>query len=412
MSGHAGMFSRVTMDNTDSSSAAFMPNNTFNQAQVKCPSIFDTMRAAQGIADTQECMSSNAGLPGQELPKTKKRVEDPEPIPADEETPEEDKMRTRKRVKIKGFKDIGKDKALEDLLSICWSNSPKGKELLAKLDKVDPCIRAGGKRHRCDVDEDGDDVAERSLARKKPKNEKTTSKIINQERKSIADFKVDKELPSVIEYHHPCERSPYRVEANSTFGGLMVEIDNEPRTITYYPVDDPSDKVVHKLSLGPFMNIVDLLTKRIKLKYDYDHESIELFSELVNKSKFRPALTSKKFKMVKKYNKSKALKNEKIGGALVGSGEHEEFEASGEGLAKAKEYAKVDNDIMIMQPDDFKDGVSRFNLLLAAIKTGNTSSKLKDELKLIYNYLWTEGKKDKKKSEFFVKIIMPKYRTV
>jgi len=405
------LLNRASVDNQGSSNTTYLPAAAAYNRPPGCGSIFDSLRAAQSLAIDQ-----NAPPPTSCEKKRKKGEVIPERTPQTVE-PEveeegEDKMRTRKRVKIKGFKDIGKEKAREDLLSICWCNSAKGKELLRKLDKVDPRMKIGSaEEEEDDVDSGDDNVGKKIL---------DISKAVN--KRKIKDYQCDLPEGTEVIFDHPCERSPYRIDTDSTFGGLIVELDNEARTVTYYPRSDKNDKVIHKLELGPFMNILDLLTKRIKLKYDYDKESIELFCEIVNKSGFRQAKTSKKFRLVRKYNKKKLVEakarevlakaKEVLGGALVGNGEQKSLKASGEGLSKTNEYAKIDNDIMIMRPENFKSGVSRFNVLVQAIKTGNKGSKIKDELKLIYNYLWDEAKKDNNRGDFFREKVMPKYRDV
>ena len=47
-----------------------------------------------------------------------------------EDEEEEDLFDRAKKVKIKGFKDIGEKRYIRDLFSICWSNSPEGKQIL------------------------------------------------------------------------------------------------------------------------------------------------------------------------------------------------------------------------------------------------------------------------------------------
>ena len=120
-----------------------------------------------------------------------------------------------------------------------------------------------------------------------------------------------------VVFEHGNIRSPYKISEvdGKTFGGLMIELDDKANTVSYWPTVSPEEKIESaKFGKKAFTDITNLLTKRMQTKVVYDDEALDLFGDIISKAKFRPANSSRKYKLVKKHMKSKS------GGALVGDG--------------------------------------------------------------------------------------------
>lgn len=313
------------------------------------------------------------------------------------------KAMLKRTVKIRGFKDIGYDKVKSDLLSICWSNnSEKCKKLLDILDKVDP--KKIGVNY--DSDEDGDDNELDDLL-------KGGGALGDAEDMDIADVATSS-LTKTIKHHDL--KSPYKVDPSTkTFGRLKsVSMNNVDNEISYtIPAKEKGSDILNvkiKLDRKAFVDLEDLLTKRIKKSYKYEHEAIGVFTKMVNESNLERRVTAK-LKLVDEFNaKATSMASVPSGGALMGSGEY--VDLGDKNASSAPQKTTIDNDVMIMRPVSFKSGSDRLSILVSEIKGGNGNKDLKDELKLVYKYLWEEANKNTKHKAKFDGEMTTKYKSV
>ena len=287
----------------------------------------------------------------------------------DGEDGEEDSAFDRsKKVKIKGFKDIGEKKYYRDMFSICWSNSALGRKILGNV--------GSGK----------------------------SSVMVP------PDMKVQQS-----------ERSPYKVYGKDNwFGNVrIVFIEPTPTSRGSVKVIDVNDADVDlnlkngaesEMSSQVYEDLHCLLTKRIQKNRVYSKESRDRFSEIVKVSGL-PIMKSAKYSFVKGSGDEEVT--EEVEGKGLEFDEKDEIVYTKPSKSKAgklgKAYLSVDNDVMMTRPKDFKSGVAEFNLHYGTIKGGNRNKDLVDKIKLIYKYLWSEASKTTKNHDYFMKNVHGKY---
>ncbi len=278
-------------------------------------------------------------------------------VEADSEDEEEEDMFDRaKKVKIKGFKDIGEKRYIRDLFSICWSNSPEGKQIL------------GG------------------------------------EGKGLKEMNPP---PMKIQQ---TDRSPYKTYGKDNwFGNVRIKFippgPSNQGEIRAVDVKGEAVLVLGPLSEKVYDDLHHLLTKRIQKNKNYEEEAKKDFSELVKLSGL-PKFKSAKYSFI-----------QSIGGDANVEGCGLEFDAGG-GIAAVradpskkldKTYLSNNKDVMMSTPTDFKSGVNDFKLHYGTIKGGNRNKDVGDKLRLIYKYLWTKASESPKRHKYFMKHIQPQY---
>ncbi len=283
---------------------------------------------------------------------------------------EEDEFDRAKKVKIKGFKDIGYAKYYRDLFSICWSNSPEGKKILGSAGQ---------------------------------------SKTFHP-----PDMHIQQTA-----------RSPYKLYGKDNwFGNLRVQfIEPLPSRKGGVKASSCDGTCVINLSLGmtTYKDLHELLTKRIQKSKKYDEAAKEHFAELVKLSEL-PIFKSAKYTLIEDMCKNKKSNKTEgagaVGEGLVfdGSGAVSTLSSTEEDSAKKRlgdnsKYLKTDpvNETVMSLPKDFKSGISDFKLNVSAMEGGNRNKDLKDKVKVIYKYLWQEASKSKSRHKYFMKHVQPQY---
>ncbi len=285
----------------------------------------------------------------------------------EEEEDDDDEFDRSKKVKIKGFKDIGYAKYYRDLFSICWSNSPEGKKILDCLGE---------------------------------------SKTF-----TPPDMHIQQSA-----------RSPYKLYGKDNwFGNLRIKfIPPSPSRKGSVQAQSCDGNSVVNLTLcaATYNDLHELLTKRIQKSKKYDETAKAEFAELVRFSEL-PMYKSAKYTLVEEMLKKSGKSEDdgvKSGEGLVfdGSGTVASISSNSSDSEKTKlgaKYLKTDkvNEAVMSLPKDFKSGVSDFKLNISAIEGGNRNKDLKDKVKVIYKYLWNEASKSPKRHKYFLKHVQPDY---
>jgi hypothetical protein len=168
-------------------------------------------------------------------------------------------------------------------------------------------------------------------------------------------------------------RNPYKIKKDGSFGNLNIDVPlltNQLRLKVMKGGQIMADQYINS-------DTFDLLTKRFNPKRDYSEEAINIFNELVQLAQLPITPTSGKFSLLDKKQKrgvkpKTKVNRKKKGGELV------------------QNHSKITIKPALLvggQMNSNDDLIDRMHLLVASLKSGNKSTKLRDELNIILDIL-------------------------